>query len=223
MDHRASPEKPVFPCLLDQTSLPPSLAGVQAIPGANAPEAADKIVAALDAKTSHESPPNTQQVLAQLATIRVSNESDALRQFRATLPQGSIYQAGRDIYIGTSHRQTWVAIIAIILIGIGVGLWRNPPIPSAPGKNALLEQPFAGSIWRPGNEPLAGVNVSLLFDGKLVGTTTTDSLGRFRFRVKAAPDSDITLIAQKQGFQTDKRYAQLGNTNFNFTMARVSQ
>jgi hypothetical protein len=68
------------------------------------------------------------------------------------------------------------------------------------------------------NQPVPGVKISLLCNEKLLGSTTTDSLGRFGFRVKALPEAEIAVIYQKDGFQTDKRYAHLGNTNFNFTV-----
>jgi hypothetical protein len=62
------------------------------------------------------------------------------------------------------------------------------------------------------------VKISLLSNGTALATTQTDDLGHFNFQVTAPAEADITLIAQKEGFQTEKRYTNLGNTNFNFTM-----
>lgn len=104
-----------------------------------------------------------------------------------------------------------------------LALWRpnNPDKP--PQAITSRQQVFAGSIWDSNNEPLTGVRVSLLLNEKLLASGPTDNLGRYTFRVTAPPEADITLLAQKDGFHTEKRYTQLGNTNFNFTMSRGLQ
>ncbi len=67
------------------------------------------------------------------------------------------------------------------------------------------------------------MKISLLYNGTLLATSQTDNLGHFNFQVSAPTETDITLIAQKDGFQTEKRYTNLGNTNFNFTMTGAAK
>ena len=83
-----------------------------------------------------------------------------------------------------------------------------------------VEQPIAGSIWDDAGEPLSGVEVSVVLAEKVMAQGTTDSLGRYVFRIAAPRDADITLLAQRTGYHTEKRYTHLGNPGFNFKMRR---
>lgn len=81
----------------------------------------------------------------------------------------------------------------------------------------IIEQPLSGSIRDETNEPLAGVQVSLVEFGM---TVRTDRLGRFQFQVKAPHQASVELLGQKDGYQTYEQYASLGNTRLSFTMRR---
>jgi hypothetical protein len=230
-------KKAILPCLMDQTPLPLSLVAYNGISVASGvPNAANQICVALASESPSVagSPENTKRVIDQLADIRATTPADVLSQFR-TVIQGSVYQAGGNIYIGANPQpktmlekwQAWVAILAGIftVLGIALAFWHNyAPVeaPKAASVQEQQQQSFAGSISDSANEPLPGVKVYLLLNEKLLASGLTDNLGRYTFHVTAAPEAEIMLLAQKEGFHTEKRYTQLGNTNFNFTMNRVS-
>jgi hypothetical protein len=228
-------KKLVLPCLVDETPLPESLAAYNAtLLATDSPEAVEQIRAALAAESSSagNSPESTKRVIDQLAAIRYRTPSAVLRKFRA---HGSVYQTGGNIYIGANPQsktkldkwQAWVTILAGLLtaLSITLALWHNyTPFQALQTPTSQEQpQPFAGSIWDSTNEPLPGVKVSLLLNDRLLASGLTGALGRYTFRVTAAPEAEITLLAQKDGFHTEKRYTQLGNTNFNFTMNRGSR
>ena len=229
-------KKQIVPCLLDDPPPPSSLAAVHSIAAAPLADAVGKIINVLAPQGPTGSPPpNSEKIISQLAEVRATNPSDVLKELRQI--QGSFYQAGRDIYIGTTPApqpktlldkwQAWVAIVVGLLTAVSLipAIRHTLDSPSAPASasattpsNQPRQQPFAGSIWTAANNPLPGVKISLLSNGTALATTQTDDLGHFNFQVTAPAEADITLIAQKEGFQTEKRYTNLGNTNFNFTM-----
>ena len=120
--------------------------------------------------------------------------------------------------------KAWLALLGIILAIIG-GLLELPKklsgfVSSFAGKQQgerIIEQPLSGSIRDETNEPLAGVQVSLMEFGM---TVRTDRLGRFHFQVKAPHQASVELLGQKVGYQTHEQYASLGNTRLSFTMRR---
>lgn len=78
-------------------------------------------------------------------------------------------------------------------------------------------QILSGIIWGEGNEPLAGVTVTLVeFDL----TTTTNQYGKYKFQVTAKKQQTVNLIAQKAGYETYNTYAAVGNPAHNFAMER---
>ena len=84
----------------------------------------------------------------------------------------------------------------------------------------LVAQVLSGSIQDHDGEPLPGVTVSL--PGFQGAATVTNELGRFELQVTAHQEQEVTLIAQKTGYRTEKRYPTLGNTGLNFIMRRKS-
>jgi hypothetical protein len=97
-------KKPILPVLIDQTPLPPSLAAYNAtsIIG-KVSDAANDITSALasEAASPTRSTENTKRVISVLAGIKSASDADALNQFR-TIVQGSVYNAGSNIYIDTN-------------------------------------------------------------------------------------------------------------------------
>lgn len=214
-------KKTILPCPLDQTPLPDSLAGYQRLDVSSIPQEAAK-----NGSPPASDPANTKRFLDQLSALRAMDPAQVLSKIRNV--HGSVYQAGGDIYVGQSQQkslldkwQAWVAIV-VAVAGLAFTLWRDyRPKPAKP-LPAVEDQTFAGSIYG-GSEPLPGVKVSLILEGKVVGSTATDRIGHYVFYIKASPDAPVTLIAQKSGFETQKRYAQLPDTNFNFSLMRVSK
>ena len=101
--------------------------------------------------------------------------------------------------------------------------WRTINEPASleqPSSDQLVAQVLSGSIQDHDGEPLPGVTVSLPdFQG---AATVTNELGRFELQVTAHQEQEVTLIAQKMGYRTEKRYPTLGNTGLNFIMRRKS-
>lgn len=80
-----------------------------------------------------------------------------------------------------------------------------------------MVQPLSGFIRDGNNYPLPGVTVSLPQYGL---TYITDDLGRFEFKVKAARQESVDLMALKEGYVTYDAFATLGNRGFSFTMKK---
>jgi hypothetical protein len=227
-------KKPVLPCLLDDAPLPTSLAAVEAVQLKGRQEAVEKIVAAVTNEPSHADEAQTRSVIAQLSEIGAQETSEVLQQAKAAFTQnqwtvqGSVYQAAGDIHISTpppaqktvlEKWQTWVAIVVGVLTILTLlsQLFRI----HAPALK-VQEQTLAGSIWNDAGEPLSGVKVSLLLAGKTLAGETND-LGGFNLRVTAPIEAEVTLIAQRDGYQTEKRYARLGNAGYNFSMRKKAR
>ena len=206
----------VLPCLLDQTPLPPSLAAIEAVPAAGIAAAARKFLAAPAGETKSPDPSRTQRVVHQLAEIGGGAPEEVLQKAKAVFEEGNW------------RWQSWVAIIAGILavVSLGLALARSylpaPTKQEAPASQGPVStaQPLAGFIQDEAGEPLANVNVTVAMGDKVVASATTDSLGHYRFQVDGLAEADVTLLAQRDGFQTEKRYTKLGNPGFNFKMGR---
>ena len=94
---------------------------------------------------------------------------------------------------------------------------RWKPDPTAQREPTKVVQILSGIIWGEGNDPLAGVTVTLVeFDM----TTTTNQYGKYKFQVTAKKQQTVNLIAQKAGYETYNTYAALGNPAHNFAMER---
>jgi TIR domain/Carboxypeptidase regulatory-like domain len=235
-------KKTVLPCLLDQTPLPPALAAIEAVPPARIAAAARKFFEAPADETKSSDPSHTKKVIRQLGEIGGGAPAEVLQKARTAFGQsnwrvqGSVYQAGGDIHIGApppqktrmEKWQAWVAIIAGILtaFSLGVALVRSyVPAPKRPETEtsqnlATQKQSLAGRIEDTAGEPLPNVKISLVL-GDAVKYTTTDSIGHFSFpNIDGPAEADVTLIAQKDGYQTAERKAELGNPDFNFQMRR---
>lgn len=120
---------------------------------------------------------------------------------------------------------TWVPFIAALLAIPGAIFDLPGKIRSALKKketNGTVEskpevQILSGIIWDEGNEPLAGVTVTLPESDQ---TTTTSQHGKYKFQVTAKKQQTVNLIAQKAGYETYNTYAALGNPAHNFAMER---
>jgi TIR domain len=239
-------KKAVFPCLLENVPLPPSLAAIEAIQPALIPEAARKISVALGHETKRADKAHTQKVIRQLGEIGVQAPSEVLQKAKAAFAQdqwtvhGVVYQAAGDINIATppppqkTMLEKWQARVAIVVgvltaVSIGFQLVRsNAHVPQEPQTHAqkivpIQKQLLAGSIWDDTGEPLSSVNIAVLLDGKTLASGATDALGRFSFRVAAPPEAEVVLLAQRDLYHTEKRYTHLGNPGFNFKMRRKQE
>lgn len=237
-------KKPVLPALLDDTPLPSSLASIQAVPLNEMEEAIKRTLTTLKRESGQTDEAQTRDVISRMAEIGAQEASEVLRQAKAIFAQnqltvhGPVYQTTGDIHISTQQPahsqktmpekwQVWVGlvvgvltIIALLMKLVGTDDPATDRDKTPPHADAQIsEQSLAGSIWDNIGEPLSGVKVSMLLGDQEV-STETDDLGRFDFRVTAPLEEEVTLIAQKEGYRTEKRYTHLGNSSFSFKMSR---
>lgn len=98
-------KKPIMPCLLDDTSLPPRLKPSHRIPGDDAARTAIQILAALQGQPP--APPTVQQstLLKVLTSVKPAEPKQVLQQIKTIVNQpnwsvgGNVYQAQGDIHI----------------------------------------------------------------------------------------------------------------------------
>jgi hypothetical protein len=111
-----------------------------------------------------------------------------------------------------------VGVLTIVMLAVDlpgkIGKLLAPDDPSV----QMILQPLRGVILDEGREPLPGVEVVL---PEFSQATTTDRHGAFTFHVKAARQRPVSVISRKDGNETDRRDAALGNTSMNFTMRRM--
>jgi hypothetical protein len=114
----------------------------------------------------------------------------------------------------------------LIILGVAIFLWVPQVIPGLgspddkppikPVNGGVQERLLGGVIWDEGNKLLARVEVSLPTYGK---TATTDTWGRFEFRVNA-PQETVTVMAKKAGYLTQTQDATLGNPELSVTLRK---
>jgi hypothetical protein len=231
-------KKPILPCLLDQTPLPPSLAAIEAAEPAGIAAAVGRSLAAHARDTKSSDRSHTQKVVGRLAEIGPGTPAEVLSKAKAVfaqsnwMVQGPVYQAGGDIHIGAppgpkSKLEKWRACVAI-LVGIltAAGLVRgflpahNKQGTPASQSAVTRTQTLAGTVSDDAGEPLANVRLSVLLGGNVVKSDVTGSVGQYSFQIDGPPEADVSLMGQKDGYHTEKRYTHLGNSGFNFKMRR---
>jgi TIR domain/Carboxypeptidase regulatory-like domain len=234
-------KKTIVPCLLDETSLAPSLRTFHSY---RLDDAAGLITSLRGAPLVDRQ--RREPVIRKLNEITATEETAVLVQAKAVFAQqqwtvqGNVYQAGGDIHIhnepaaptGTEKAkplvekwQAWVGLIVAILTAMTlvVQLSKNlepatsPITPTPATVEPLKLLLLSGSIRSEANDPLSDVQVSL---PQFKLTTTTDQFGQFRFEVTASDQDTVALLAQKPGYQTYEADVTLGNTALGFTMRK---
>jgi len=98
-------EKPVMPCLLDETELPPTLKPSHRIPGKNIQQAAEQIMAAIKGLPPAAPSKQQEKLLETLDTVPAAEPQQVLKNLNAVINQpnwsvgGNVYQAQGDIHI----------------------------------------------------------------------------------------------------------------------------
>ena len=234
-------KRPILPCLIDNAPPPASLAAVESVRFENIPQAR-KLLRALAVETNEPGQSHTQEVIRELAEIRAAAPSEVVKKAKAAFAQnrwtvqGSVYQAGGDIHVATapppktSKLETWhkvfgiVGVLAAIIFGI-IQLERSntsapKPTPAVTQPAAPSRQLLAGSITDDAGEPVPGVSVSVSFDGKELASAVTDPRGHYSFQVSAPRLAEVTVLAQRDHYDSRTLYSYLGDTGFNFQMRR---
>ena len=97
----------------------------------------------------------------------------------------------------------------------------NPPALIGADDSTIDEAPviqsLSGTILDQSGEPISDVTVTIPEFNK---TATTDTQGRFSFEIKAKKQYSVQIMAIKQGYETFRQYATLGNTALNFKMTK---
>ena len=126
-----------------------------------------------------------------------------------------------------AQRFRWTAIVVIILVVIAATVAAYainrivaPRPESPPEQTQPRTQTLSGSIHNETNDPLPNVQVSL---PKFGITTHTNTLGRFQLQAEVPHQVTVELLAQKDGYQTHRQYATMGNTQLSFTLQRKNQ
>jgi hypothetical protein len=76
---------------------------------------------------------------------------------------------------------------------------------------------FGGLVWDVESEPLSGV---IIFLPELNLIDTTDEKGRFSFTIADTNFITISLVAQKDGYDTYDAEGSVGNMYYNFVMLK---
>ena len=121
-----------------------------------------------------------------------------------------------------AQRFRWTATVVIIFVVIAATVAAYAidriaaPRPEPPPEQIQLRtQTLSGSVHNETNDPLPDVQVALPEFGI---TTHTNTLGRFHLQAEAPHQATVELLAQKEGYQTHRQYATLGNTQLSFTL-----
>lgn len=145
--------------------------------------------------------------LAGVQAVRATVQAEAAGKIAASLGL-LVKPAEQPRKVRWRRWAAWVAIlVALVVAGIWAG--REPHEPAV-----------AGIIGDENGQPLPGVQVTVLIAGKTGPSRTTNSVGHYSFTIPAAPGTEVLLVAAKDGFRTEQRYARLGNTDFGFNMTK---
>lgn len=126
-----------------------------------------------------------------------------------------------NIEIARDSKLGQVAIKAAggLALFVFVLCWWMSPLAPGPEKNNVPAKPYeqviAGSIRSETGAPVADVRVSIPEIGV---TVKTDSMGRFKLKIKEMHQETMEIMAQKDGYKPHEQYATLGNTTISFTM-----
>ncbi|MEO8328248.1 MAG: hypothetical protein ABI618_20580, partial [Nitrospirota bacterium] len=127
--------KPVMPCLLDDTTLPPTLKPSHLIPGDDLSQVVDHLITAL----GHITPPASRQpentLLAKLKTISASEGKAVLQEVKTFINQPNwtvqtVYQVQGDLHVNQQEEPkapkppvermgAWVALLVGVLTIVG--------------------------------------------------------------------------------------------------------
>jgi hypothetical protein len=115
-----------------------------------------------------------------------------------------------------SHKRKWVwggvvFVVLSLLGGIATQLLRP------------AEQLLAGTIGDERGQPLEEVEVSVLLNGEIVGRGMTDGNGHYLLKAAVRPDTEVLLLAKKDQYLIEQRYARMGNTDFGFNMTKTQR
>ncbi len=97
--------RPILPCLLDETPLPPSLSSYNGIPLNNFENDFSKILKSLQGSPIETDPKHGPEIFEQLNVISSAKPKKAVKAVRKIIKQhaanvqGDVYQAGRDVIV----------------------------------------------------------------------------------------------------------------------------
>jgi hypothetical protein len=233
-------QKPVMPCPLDETSLPPTLKPSHRIPGKDIPQAAEQIMAAL--KGLPPSAPIEQQVklLETLDTVPAAEPQQVLQNLNTIVNQsnwtvgGNVYQAQGDIYLSNSSikkldkikgitkskLEYWHLVVGVIggILGIILALRQFLPIEmNTFNWRSSQVQVFSGTVEDSLGVPIPGVEIELEFlesSGNGPIKQITNRKGEFEFKINSNRKERVRIEVITKDFKKTERFARLGDNQF---------
>lgn len=231
-------KKTIVPCLLDSTTLHPSLAATHGILISDLP----RILAAITGVGSKEDVKRRVEVVSKLERITATKAEEVLVAAkglfdqRGWVVQGNVIQGEHvTVTIGQKHDekpkgllerwQTWVSLAVGILtvVTLILGILDKLPWPSssnAAGK--AFDQPLAGQVIDASTgDPLPGVRIAIL--DFTIQPQATNEDGHFRFeKVRGAKQERIKLTIGKNCYKVETIDATLGNTDLRPALDRLN-
>ena len=178
----------------------------------------------------HQSEEKERLLRAAPQSQRAKLVEQALESFHvdtSSLTKAQQYNLAVQQIQARAQRFRWTAIVVVILVLIAatvavyaIDRIAAPRLELSQEQTKPLVQTLSGSIHNETNDPLPNVQVALPEFGI---TTRTNALGRFSLQAEAPYQATVELLAQKEGYQTHRQYATLGNTQLSFTLQPKKQ
>ena len=214
--------KTIIPCLTDDTPLPHSLMAINGIVLKDFQQGFAEIIKSLSRSIAKTDSKYTLQIIDKLAEIKSTDPEKVVKTAnrifqRDSYTQGTVLQAGRDIYITTHNTnilrkwQSWVILFAaFVLIGVQFD-WTAKIVKiydQVTGKaNTCM---FSGSIVDLNGKLVTDVEI-IVQDNK--GAGKTDSHGEFYFKVKDKAGVRVQIIIRKEGIELHRSIETLPGGN----------
>jgi len=159
-------KKPAIPCLMDDTSLPPTLKPSHCISGENIHQAVAPIMAVLIGLPPSALSKQQEKILETLDTGPTAKPQQVLKHLNTVINQpnwsvgGNVYQAQGDIHIGTGQSsptkkplierwQTWVGLLVGILTILTLLVQLKKELPPVQQEQSQEEVDEATAITEP--------------------------------------------------------------------------
>ena len=217
----AALKKPILPCLLDETPLPPALQAVQSLPLKESLQASiPDLLHALHQPYTQPTPHHRDRVIAKLDDIPETKPQEVLRQAQTIFNQkgwtvgGSVYHAGGDIHIHEGEKgkdkpkiESWVKIIGSIL-AILIALFTLSDKISEnffPDSSTLY---LRGFVQNAEGDPIADARISVQELPDVSVTTTSD--GGFSLSdIPGKAGEKVRVSVDKEGYKDHNEYVAL--------------
>ena len=216
-------KKPIIPCLLDESSLPPSLSAINSIPCQNFEEAAPNILQTLSTVAAPNRPEINYQVIAKLQEIKTTEPKQVVEEAKSLFSQsnlnvrGHVIQSGGDVHFTIkeeSSKSSWLILAAAIILIAAVAitlsiigkqsaqLSSGTPTPTPTTK-------LTGSVHDRDHNPIDGAEISI---GELPDRPPVKTTSDGGFRIDGIPRREgesVRIFVFKEGYKRENYYVTL--------------